>query len=129
MDIDAFEAAHRAQWQRLDTLVRRRRRLSGPEVDELVDLYQRTTTDLSSVRSAGHDPVLAAQLSTRVARARSAITGSHTPSWDVVTRFLVIGFPAAAYRARWWWLASALGSIVLGVVVAWWIARSPGLQT
>ncbi len=129
MDIDAFETAHRAQWQRLDTLVRRRRRLSGPEVDELVDLYQRTTTDLSSVRSAGHDPVLAAQLSTRVARARSAITGSHTPSWSVVTRFLVIGFPAAAYRARWWWLASALGSIVLGVIVAWWIARSPGVQT
>jgi uncharacterized membrane protein SpoIIM required for sporulation len=129
VDIDAFEAAHRAQWQRLDALVRRRRRLSGPEIDELVDLYQRTTTDLSSVRSAGHDPVLAAQLSTRVARARSAVTGSNPASWRVVTRFLVIGFPAAAYRARWWWLASALGSIVLGVIVAWWIARSPGVQT
>lgn len=129
MDIDAFAAAHRAQWRRLDELVRRRHRLSGPEVDELVDLYQRTATHLSAVRSAGHDPALAAQLSTRVARARSAITGSHTASWNLVTRFLVVGFPAAAYRARWWWLASALGSIMLGVIVAWWIARSPAVQT
>ena len=40
VDIDAFAAAHRAEWQRLDDLVRRRRRLSGAEVDELVQLYQ-----------------------------------------------------------------------------------------
>jgi uncharacterized membrane protein SpoIIM required for sporulation len=128
VDIDAFETAHQAQWRRLDDLVRRRRRLSGAEVDELVQLYQQVTTHLSAARSAGHDPALTAQLSTRVARARSAVTGSHAASWGLVARFVTVGFPAAAYRARWWWLASAAGSVVLAVVVGWWVARSPGVQ-
>jgi uncharacterized membrane protein SpoIIM required for sporulation len=128
VDIDAFEAAHRAEWERLDTLVHRRRRLSGAEVDELVQLYQLAATHLSAARSDGHDPALVARLSTRVARARGAITGSHTASWGLVARFVTTGFPAAAYRARWWWLASAAGSVALAVVVGWWVARSPGVQ-
>ncbi len=128
MDVEAFAAAHRAEWDRLDDLVRQRRSLSGAEVDELVRLYQRAATHLSAVRSAGHDPALAARLSTLVARARSAVTGSHVASWSVIGRFVTVGFPAAAYRARWWWLASAAGSILLGVLVAWWIARSPYVQ-
>src|ERR1039458_8044949 len=69
VDVDAFVAAHQADWARLDELVRRRRRLTGDEVDELVGLYQRTTTHLSVLRSAGHDPALAAPLSSRVAHA------------------------------------------------------------
>ena len=58
MDVDAFVAAHRAEWDRLDRLVARRRRLTGAEVDELVTAYQRTATHLSEVRSAGYDPAL-----------------------------------------------------------------------
>ena len=110
-----------------DDLVRRRRHLSGAEVDELVRLYQQVTTHLSAARSAA-DPALTAQLSTRVARARSAITGSHAASWSLVARFVTVGFPAAAYRARWWWLASAAGSVILAVIVGWWVARSPAVQ-
>jgi uncharacterized membrane protein SpoIIM required for sporulation len=128
VDVEAFAAAHQAEWQRLDDLVRRRRRLSGAEVDELVQLYQRAATHLSAVRSAGHDPALSAQLSTRVARARSAVTGSHVASWELVARFITVGFPAAVYRARWWWLASAAGSLAVAVIVGWWIARSPYVQ-
>jgi uncharacterized membrane protein SpoIIM required for sporulation len=128
VDVEAFTAAHQAEWQRLDDLVRRRRRLSGAEVDELVQLYQRAATHLSAVRSAGHDPALSARLSTRVARARSAVTGSHVASWGLVTRFIAVGFPAAVYRARWWWLASAAGSLAVAVIVGWWIARSPYVQ-
>ena len=64
MDVDAFVAAHQAEWDRLDRLVARRRRLSGDEVDELVTAYQRTATHLSAVRTAGYDPALVARLST-----------------------------------------------------------------
>jgi len=53
VDVDAFVAAHQPDWQRLDRLVKRRRALTGAEVDELVTLYQRTATHLSAVRSAG----------------------------------------------------------------------------
>lgn len=108
--------------------MRRRRQLSGTEVDELVELYQRAATHLSAVRSASHDPALTAGLSTRVARARSAVTGSHVASWGLVGRFAAVGFPAAAYRARWWWLASAAGSVAVAVIVGAWIARSPYVQ-
>jgi uncharacterized membrane protein SpoIIM required for sporulation len=128
VEADVFVAAHRAEWARLDQLVRRRRRLSGAEVDELVRLYQRVTTQLSAVRSAGVDPRLTAELSTRVARARSAVTGAHVPGMRQVARFFLIGFPAAAYRARWWWFGAAAGSIVVAVLAGAWIARSPAVQ-
>jgi uncharacterized membrane protein SpoIIM required for sporulation len=128
VDVDAFVAAHQAEWDRLDRLVARRRRLSGDEVDELVTVYQRTATHLSAVRTAGYDPALVARLSTKVARARSAVTGAHSPAWTSVGRFAVVSFPAMAYRARWWWLATATGSLLVALVMGWWIARSPAVQ-
>jgi uncharacterized membrane protein SpoIIM required for sporulation len=128
VDVDAFVAAHQAEWDRLDRLVARRRRLSGEEVDELVTAYQRTATHLSAVRTAGYDPALVARLSTKVARARSAVTGAHSPAWSSVGRFAVVSFPAMAYRARWWWLGTATGSLLVALVMGWWIARSPGVQ-
>jgi uncharacterized membrane protein SpoIIM required for sporulation len=128
VDVDAYTAAHEAEWRRLDDLVRRRRRLSGAEIDELVALYQRTTTHLSVVRSAGHDPVLVAALSTRVARARAAVTGAATPGWGTVSRFAVVSFPAMVWRVRWWWLATAAGSLLVALAIGWWVARSPQVQ-
>jgi uncharacterized membrane protein SpoIIM required for sporulation len=128
VDADIFVAAHRAEWARLDHLVRHRRTLTGAEIDELVRLYQRATTHLSQARSAGGDAVLTAELSSRVARARSAVTGAHVPAWRQIARFAVVDFPVAAYRARWWWLGAALGSVVVGVIVGAWIARSPAVQ-
>jgi uncharacterized membrane protein SpoIIM required for sporulation len=128
VDVDAFVAAHQAEWDRLDRLVARRRRLSGDEVDELVTAYQRAATHLSVVRSAGYDPALAARLSTKVARARSAVTGANAPAWRSVGRFAVVSFPAMAYRARWWWLGTAAGSLLVALVMGWWIVRSPTVQ-
>lgn len=129
MDIDAYAMAHQAEWDQLATLVRRRRRLSGAEADELVALYQRASTHLSQLRpGAGADPVRVARLATLVARARSAVTGTHVPAWRTMARFAARDFPAAVYRARWWWLGAAAGSIVVAVATGWWIARSPGVQ-
>src|SRR5580692_10174873 len=130
VDVDAFSLAHRAEWDQLAALVRRRRRLTGTEADELVRLYQRASTHLSQLRaSAGSDPVRVARLATLVARARSAVTGAHVPSWQVVARFAARDFPAAVYRARWWWLSASVASVVVAVATGWWIARSPAVQT
>lgn len=128
MDVEAFAAARQPEWQRLDTLVARRRRLSGDEIDELVTLYQRTATHLSALRSAGYDPALEARLSARVARARSAVTGAQVPGWRAVARFATVSFPGMAYRARWWWLATAAGSVLVAVLLGWWVARSAQVQ-
>jgi len=126
--VDAFTAAHQAEWDRLAALVRRRRRLTGDEVDELVASYQRTATHLSALRSAGQDPALTARLSGLLARARAAVTGSHTPAWRTVSEFFAVAFPAVAYRARWWWLATAVGSILVALIAGRWIAASPAVQ-
>jgi uncharacterized membrane protein SpoIIM required for sporulation len=125
LDIDVFVAAHRAEWDRLRALIRRANRLRGPEADELVALYQRTATHLSIVRTSVPDPVLIGRLSTLVARARSAVTGSHGQSWSEIGQFLARGLPAAIYLSRRWWLASAaLFTLVSGLLAAW-IANDP----
>ena len=129
MDVDAFAAAHQAEWDRLATLVKRRRRLSGAEVDELVASYQRTATHLSVLRTGGHDPALTAKLSGLLGRARAAVTGAHTPAWRSIGEFFGVAFPAMAYRVRWWWLATAVGSLLIALVVGRWIAASPSVQS
>jgi len=128
VDLDVFVAEHRAEWARLDTLTRRRRRLSGAEVDELVGLYQRVATQLSAVQAAGLDPVLAGRLSSQLARSRAAVSGAQASTWQAVGRFAAISFPAAAYRTRWWWFGCALGSALFAVLVGWRVAHSPELQ-
>jgi uncharacterized membrane protein SpoIIM required for sporulation len=129
MDLDVFVATHRAEWDRLETLLsRRRRRLTGAEVDELVELYQRAATHLSVIRSSAPDPRITGRLSQLVARARSQVTGTRKSSWQDIARFLVQGFPAALYRARRWWVPTALTSVAVGVVLSWWIATHPEVQ-
>ncbi len=131
MDIDAFVAAHSPAWRRLEHLVsraRRPRRLSGGELDELVDLYQRTATHLSVVRSSSPDPQLVARLSTLVARSRSAVTGARRAGWSDAAEFLTTTFPAAVYRMRWWVLATSVGCLAVAFGVGVWVAHSPTVQ-
>ena len=128
MDLDVFVSAHRAEWDRLDALLRRRRGLTGAEADELVTLYQRTATHLSLIRSSAPDPQLTGRLSQLVARARSAVTGTRRASWRDVTRFLTHGFPAAVYRSRHWWVPTALLSTAFAVLLGWWIGTHPEVQ-
>lgn len=129
MDLEVFVAEHRDGWARLDALTRRRRRLSGDEVDELVRLYQRTATELSALQAAGLDPALAARLSGQLARSRAAVSGAPSSGWQAVGRFAAISFPAAVYRARWWWLGCAAGSVLVAVLIGWRVAGSPALQS
>ncbi|MFV8048850.1 stage II sporulation protein M [Mycobacterium sp. 48b] len=125
MDVDAFVVAHRPTWDRLEQLVKRRRRLTGAEVDELVDLYQRVSTHLSMVRSASQDSVLVGRLSGLVARARAAVTGAHAPLWREFVRFWTVSFPVVAYRSWRWWLGSAVGFFIVTVALALWVSGNP----
>lgn len=128
MDVDAYVAAHHADWKRLEYLINNSRKLTGQEVDELVDLYQRTATHLSVVRSSSPEPLLLGRLSSLVAQGRAAVAGAHAPLWRDVTRFVTGSFPAAAYRARWWWIGSAVLGNLVSLVLAIWIVNSPEAQ-
>src|SRR5690606_36024529 len=125
VEIDVFAAAHRSDWERLEVLVRRRRRLTGAEADELVDLYQRVSTHLSVVRSSGADPVLVGRLSGLVARARAAVVGASDPAWRDVARFFTEVFPAVLYRLRWWWILTSLGTVAFSAALGAWVALDP----
>lgn len=128
MDVDAFVLANRGAWDRLEQLVKRRKSLTGAEVDELVDLYQRVSTHLSIVRSSSSDSVLVGKLSTLVARARSAVTGAHAPLWSEFVRFWTVSFPVTAYRTWRWWLGSAVAFFGVAALIAVWVATNPDVQ-
>lgn len=129
MDVDAFVLAHTPAWDRLEQLLKRRRTLSGAEIDELVDLYQRVSTQLSVVRSASGDAVLVGRLSGLVARARAAVTGERAPLWREFLRFWTVSFPVVAYDCRRWWLGSAVGFLFVAVLIGFWVAGSPEVRT
>ncbi|MFI2704064.1 stage II sporulation protein M [Cellulosimicrobium composti] len=124
MDLDAFTDVHRAEWDRLETLTRRRT-LDGAEADELVRLYQAVATHLSTVRSVAPDPVLVSQLSVLLGRARTRIAGAHEPAWRDVVRFLTVSLPAALYRIRWWSVGVTVACLVVGLVAGVWVATTP----
>ncbi|MFD7108384.1 MULTISPECIES: stage II sporulation protein M [Streptomyces] len=129
MDLDVFVMAHRAEWDRLEALLRRKRRLTGAEADELVTLYQRTTTHLSLLLSSAPDPALTGRLTSLVARARSTVTGARKASWRDAARFFTTAFPAAVYRLRHWWMPTAVLSVVVAALIGWWIATHPEVQS
>ncbi|MCX4511226.1 stage II sporulation protein M [Streptomyces sp. NBC_01619] len=129
MDLDVFVMTHRAEWDRLDQLLRRGRHLTGAEADELVALYQRTATHLSLIQSSAPDPMITARLTQLVARARSTVTGTRRASWRDAVRFLTAGFPAAVYRSRHWWIPTAVLSVLLAAVIGWWIGTHPEVQS
>ncbi|OBK79381.1 stage II sporulation protein M [Mycobacterium sp. 1164985.4] len=128
MDVDAFVLAHRPTWDRLEQLIKRRRQLTGAEVDELVDLYQRVSTHLSIMRTASADPVVIGRLSGLIAQARAAVTGAHAPLWREFVRFWTVSFPVVAYRSRWWWIGTALAFFAVAALIAVWVSGSPEVR-
>lgn len=126
-----YVAAHSGEWARLEDLLGRAsspRKLSGAQVDELVDLYQRTATHLSVVQSAGRDEVLVGRLSSLVARARGVVAGGRRAAWSDVARFLKVDFPAICYRTRWWWIGATALFLVVAFSVGALVATNPEAQ-
>ncbi len=126
MDVDAFAAEHGPQWQRLRTLLsRRRRKLTAAEVDELVMLYRRTATHLSIVQSRSPDPELTTMLTRLVLHARAAVTPSTGFRWTSVGRFFTVSFPLEVYRAGRWWAGAGLAFVALSVLLILIVAGDP----
>ncbi len=126
MDLDAFTAVHRRQWERLNSLARKRR-LTGNEADELLELYQSTSAQLSLIRSVAAESPLSASLSAILANARTRFTGARSNVFVDVARFFAISLPAAFYRLRW--LTVIVGAVftVIGALFAAWAAGNPAV--
>jgi len=68
------------------------------------------------------------RLSSLVARARAAVTGTHAPVWHDLARFFTVVYPAALYRSARWWVAVGIAFCLVGLVVGWWVAANPEVQ-
>jgi len=125
VDLDVFVTRHRPEWQRLEQLTNRAgrpSRLSGAELDELVDLYQRAATHLSAIRTRSPDPALLDSLSGLVTSARQVLSGARSPGWRQVIRFFGVTFPVAVWERRWWLLWTSLACCAVSLALGVWVA-------
>ncbi|MET0727032.1 MAG: stage II sporulation protein M [Acidimicrobiales bacterium] len=125
MDVDRFIASNQPAWNRLEQLVRVPRHSMTPaQVEELVQLYQRTSAQLSHARTQRADAPLVARLTRLVANAAGTLYGTRSRSRAGFARFFTTSFPAAVWHARKFVAVSALLLLAPAVVVATWLASS-----
>lgn len=129
MDVDSYIARNQGSWDRLADLTRRARRsvakLEPGELEELLALYQRTSSQLSYARTTYREPALTARLTRLVASANGVIYGKRARSLRVVTDFFRISFPAAVWHQRRPIVAATLLFVVPAVLIGVWLLNDP----
>ena len=126
MDLDAFSAAHRDEWERLAQLGRQRR-FSGAEADELVERYQSGIAQLSAIKTTAGRSSQGDRLSLYLSRARLRFTGAGSNVLSRLPAFFILQLPAALYRVRWVTIAIAFATIAIGFATALWFTQNPQL--
>lgn len=129
MHLDQFLARNAATWARLDALTKKAgkglRRLAPAEIDELLRLYQLTSTHLSYASTNYRDPGLQIRLSQLVAAAGAVIYGTKPRTWRGAGRFFTQTLPAALWHVRRFILASALLLFGPAIAMGVWLSNSP----
>lgn len=129
MDIDAFIAKYRPDWERLEQATKAGSRgivkLRGSEIQEVIRLYLRTSGHLGEVRTRYHDRPVEDYLTGVIARAHAAIYS--TKSRSVGGFFRLMG---RRYRESVRETAPfiAISAVVLGITIIltlFWVSNSP----
>jgi uncharacterized membrane protein SpoIIM required for sporulation len=127
VDIDRYLLQNQPGWDRLSELSSRARwrrsGLSAPEIDELVALYQRTSAQLSHVRTSYRDPELTNRLTRLVADASAAIYGQRSRPGRSIGRFFADTFPAAVWHLRRFVLIATLVTFLPTIAMAAWLTH------
>lgn len=129
MDIDRYIARNEATWTRLDQLTRTAQKgvgkLSPEELDELVQLYQRTSAHLSYIRTHLREPTLISRLTRLVATANGVIYGKRPKSLATVGRFLSLTYPGAVYHCRRAIAVAAIAFFAPALILGVWLSVDP----
>lgn len=126
MDLDAYTATHREDWDRLGRLAAKRH-FTGPEADELIDRYQAGAAQLSAIRATAGQSVPGDRLSLLLSRARLRFTGAGTNPLSSIPAFFVYALPAALYRIRWLCVWVTIAFIAVAVIYGVWALNTPGV--
>lgn len=126
MDLDAYTATHRDDWDRLGRLAAKRR-FTGPEADELIEGYQAGAAQLSAIKATAGQSIAGDRLSLVLSRARLRFTGAGTNAFSSIPAFFVYSLPAALYRIRWLCVWVTLAFIAVSVVYGVWALNTPGV--
>ena len=126
MDLDAYSAAHRDEWDRLAALGKKSR-YSGPEADELIERYQSGASQLSAISTTTTGSIEGERLSVYLSRARMRFTGSSANVLSRIPEFFVLHLPAALYRIRWTSLFVTLASLAVAALYGWWAMSNPAV--
>jgi uncharacterized membrane protein SpoIIM required for sporulation len=128
VDLDRFLATNRPSWDRLADLSAKARSrpssLTPDEVDELIGLYQRVSTQLSFARNHYADPKLTAELNMLVADANATIYRRTASPAAGLRRFFVVSFPAAVWHIRRFILVAAVATLLPAAIVGLWLASN-----
>ncbi|AOZ72459.1 hypothetical protein BK816_03420 [Boudabousia tangfeifanii] len=112
-----LEKLRKDQWRRLEVLCAKRK-LSGPQCDELTHLYRQVAADLSLLQAEYGDNDTSAYLSNLLQMARSKMSGAPKLNFfELVSRFFLKDFPIAVWRERGWIIA-ATGLFLLVALVS-----------
>jgi len=129
VDIDWYIARNQPTWDRLKELTTRARHRVGDlredELDELLQLYQRTSAQLSYARTYFHDPALTARLTRLVADASGVIYGKRARTTNAIRTFFVVTYPAAVWDSRRFILIGAAFLFVPAIVIGAWLLHDP----
>jgi uncharacterized membrane protein SpoIIM required for sporulation len=124
MDLDAYSAAHAAEWGRLARAGASTPR-DGASADELIEVYQSGSTELSTLATTVGESVQGDRLSLALSRARLRFTGAPANPLRQATVFFSLQLPGALYRVRWLTLAIAAVTALIAIVEAVWISHDP----
>ncbi len=126
MDLDAYSAAHRDEWDELARLGAKRR-FSGSEADDLVEHYQSGASQLSAIKTTAGQSIQGDRLSLALSRARLRFTGAGNNVLSRLPTFFLAQLPAALFRIRWLSLVVALATGVVATLYALWALNTPGV--
>lgn len=124
MDLDAYTAAHRDEWDRLAQLGKNSR-FTGTEADELIDRYQSGASQLSAIRSTAGESLQGERLSLYLSRARLRFTGTSSNVLSRMPEFFLQQVPAALYRIRWASLVVTVVALLIALLYYLWISGEP----
>ncbi|CAN5259351.1 stage II sporulation protein M [soil metagenome] len=124
MDLDAYSAAHRDEWDELARLGSKSR-FSGVEADALIDHYQSGASQLSAIKTTAGASAAGDRLSLWLSRARLRFTGASANVLSQLPTFFVNQLPAALYRVRWLTLIVAAASLLIAVIYGAWAINDP----